>query len=115
MEKEIIDKKNIELIREKLIENCQIIQMNKFNKVDLHETYFTIFPNMAAYIFCYINIVCFAALSILSAFRFFHKDVEDEEFKEEEANCSKLMVLIPYLAWMTFAGYLNIGIAVLNK
>ena len=34
MEKEIIDKKNIELIREKLIENCQIIQMNKFNKTD---------------------------------------------------------------------------------
>ena len=24
-------------------------------------------------------------------------------------------LLIPYLAWMTFAGYLNIGIAVLNK
>lgn len=24
-------------------------------------------------------------------------------------------LLIPYLAWMTFAGYLNLGIAVLNK
>ena len=82
-------------------------QMNKFNKVDLHETYFTIFPNKSVYILCYINIVCFAGLSVLSAFRFFHKDVENEEFKEAEANCSKLMVLIPYLAFfLGFFGYI---------
>ena len=79
--------------------------MNEFNKVDLHENYFTIFPNLAANIFCYINIIAFIPLIAISIIRLCHEDQPNEEYKRAEAWCSKLNVIIPYLIF--FIGFFS--------
>ena len=46
--------------------------MNEFIKVDLHETYISIFPKYLAYLFCFVNIGYFLAInSNSSLFNFF--------------------------------------------
>ena len=75
--------------------------MNLYNKrnEDLYKTYFVRFPNFTAYCFCFINIIIFIILIVLSSIRFCHKDVPNEGFDQAATLTSKLMVIFPYLAF----------------
>ena len=70
--------------------------MNEFNKVDLHETYISIFPKYLAYLFCFVNIGYFLAIGAISVIRFLHKDKPNEEFNKADASCCKCTVIVHY-------------------
>lgn len=48
--------------------------MNKFNDMDLHKSYFTVLPNYTADVFCYFSLIAMISLSIFSFCRFFYED-----------------------------------------
>jgi len=52
--------------------------MNKFNNMDLYESYFTVFPNAISYIFCYFSLVAMFGLTIFSVCRIFVEDIPNE-------------------------------------
>lgn len=62
-----------------------------------------IFFNMRMYLFAFIWLVILWLLILLTIIKYY--------------NINKLAALlqIPYLLWVTFAGYLNLGIYILNK
>ena len=75
--------------------------MNEFNKVDLHETYITIFPKYLPYLFCFVNIGYFLAIGAISVIRFLHKDKPNEEFNKADASCCKCTVIVHYSIFFT--------------
>ena len=79
--------------------------MNSFNKMDLYESYFTVFPNLAADVFCYFSIIVFIILIIYSITRFCHKDIPNEGFDPCCVLTAKLFIIIPYL--IVFIGYFS--------
>ena len=99
--------------------------INEFNKVDFQKIYHTSFPNNVAMVFCFFNIFFFIPLMFISAMRFCHEDTPNEEFKEGEALCSKLFVIIPYLIFFIayfvyiiyeyIAKYMNKNCEILSK
>lgn len=62
----------------------------------------TFFFNLAWYLFAFIWLVLLWILVLIMIIRFFH------------ISKPAGMLHIPYLAWLTFAGYLNLGIWLLN-
>ena len=80
-----------------------INNMNDYNRMDLYESYLTVFPNVAAVVFCYISIVIFIGLIIFSIIRFCHKDIPNEGFDPCCVLFAKLSIIIPYL--IIFIGY----------
>ena len=79
--------------------------LDKYDKAELYDTYFIVFPNEAAFIFCIINILLFGFLIIFSIIRFCHKDIENEGFDERATLLAKLRIIIPYIVF--FIGYLT--------
>ena len=71
--------------------------MKVYNSMDLDESYLTIFPNLAAVVFCYISIIIFIVLIIFSIIRFCHKDISNEGFDSGCVLLAKLLIIIPYL------------------
>ena len=70
--------------------------MNEFNKVDMHETYISIFPKYLAYLFCFVNIGYFLAIGSISVIRFLQKDKPNEEFNKVDSSCCKYTVIVHY-------------------
>lgn len=62
-----------------------------------------IFFKLEAYLFAFIWLVVLWLLIIITTVRFF------------EARKSAGFLMVPYLLWVTFAGYLNLGIYLLNS
>lgn len=62
-----------------------------------------LFFRFALYLFAFFWLIALW-LAVLAAFAFFHK---------LDKTAGKL--LLPYLLWVTFAGYLNLGVYLLNK
>ncbi len=62
-----------------------------------------IFFNAQAYLFAFIWILLLWVAIVVNIY-FFNK-----------INTTSAKLLIPYLVWVTFAGYLNLGIYILNK
>ncbi len=77
--------------------------MYDYNKMDLYEPYFTVFPNKRAYIFSYFGLVAIVGLIIFSLCRFRHKDKPDEGFNNYSLYCSIIINMIIYFAF--FIGY----------
>ena len=77
--------------------------LNLFSQMDFKKSYVAAFPNDVSTAFSSINVIAFIYLIGMSAIRFCHKDQPNEDFKEREALCSKLFVIIPYLIF--FIGY----------
>ena len=77
--------------------------LEKYSNLDLYNLYFIVFPNKAAYIFCYFLIVIFIGLIIFSLTRFLHKDVPNEGFDPCAVLMGKLYIIIPYLIF--YIGY----------
>ena len=77
--------------------------LEKYMSLDLYNLYFIVFPNTAAYVFCYFLIVIFIGLIIFSLTRFLHKDVPNEGFDPCAVLMGKLFIIIPYLIF--FIGY----------
>ena len=71
--------------------------LEKFTSLNLYDLYFIVFPNKAAYIFCYILIIAFIVLIVNSMKRFLHKDVPNEGFNADAVLFGKLTTIIPYL------------------
>lgn len=61
-----------------------------------------IFFNLGLYYFAFVWLLALLALIILTTVRFYSIDKR------------AAYLMIPYIAWVTFAGYLNLGIAYLN-
>ncbi len=61
-----------------------------------------IFFNLTAYLFAFIWLLLLWVLILLTLIRFYR------------INENAGLLLIPYLIWVTFAGYLNLGIFLLN-
>ena len=61
-----------------------------------------IFFNLGAYTAAFVWLLILLALIVVTAVKFFRIDKP------------AAYLLIPYIAWVTFAGYLNLGIALLN-
>jgi len=61
-----------------------------------------IFFRFGAYLFAFIWLLCLWGTVLWTLIRFF------------KANKTAGKLLIPYLVWVTFAGYLNLGIYILN-
>ena len=80
-----------------------INSMNNYKNIDLYESYFTVFINLTANIFCYLSIVVLLILSIYSSIRYQHKDKRNEGFDPCAVLRAKLLIIIPYL--MVFIGY----------
>jgi tryptophan-rich sensory protein len=62
-----------------------------------------IFFNAQAYLFAFIWLLLLWAAIVLNIY-FFNK-----------INSTSAKLLIPYIVWVTFAGYLNLGVFILNK
>ena len=62
-----------------------------------------IFFNAQAYLFAFVWLVLLLVAIVLNIY-FFNK-----------INITSAKLLIPYLVWVTFAGYLNLGIYILNR
>ena len=77
--------------------------MTFFHKFDLYESYFTVFPNLAADVLCYFSIVALIGLIIYSIIRFCHEDIPNEGFDPSCVLCVKFAIIIPYLT--IFIGY----------
>ena len=77
--------------------------LEKYMSLDLYNLYFIVFPNTAAYIFCYFLIAVFIMLIIFSMKRFCHKDVPNEGSDPCAVLTGKLMIIIPYLIF--YIGY----------
>ena len=80
-----------------------ISNLNEYINHDLYESYFTVFPNLTADIFCYISSIVMIILIIYSFIRFCHKDIPNEGFDSSAVLSAKLMLIIPYL--IIFIGY----------
>ncbi len=77
--------------------------LNNFNEMDLHESYFTAFPNYTADVFCYFSLIAMICLSIFSFCRFFY---EDDSYRSSNNCCvctMKIIVIIIYASF--FIGY----------
>ena len=61
-----------------------------------------IFFNLGAYFFAFFWLVALLALIIITTVKFYGIDK------------TAAYLMIPYLVWVTFAGYLNLGIALMN-
>ena len=99
--------------------------LNVFSEMDFKKSYLTTFPNDVSTAFSSINVIAFIYLIGMSAIRFCHKDQPNEDFKEREALCSKLFVIIPYLIFFIayfvyiiyeyIAKYMNKNCEILSK
>ena len=77
--------------------------LNNFNEMDLHESYFTAFPNYTADVFCYFSLIAMICLSIFSFCRFFY---EDDSYRSSNNCCVctvKIIIIIIYASF--FIGY----------
>ena len=77
--------------------------MSNYENIDLYESYFTVFPNLAADVICYFSIIALIGLIIFSIIRFRHEDKVKEDFDPNCVLCTKLAIIIPYL--IIFIGY----------
>ena len=77
--------------------------MHKHNDMDLYEAYFTVFPNLSSYVFCYFGLVAMFGLIIFSLCRFLYKDRPIEGFNPSSVSCAKIIIIIIYIAF--FEGY----------
>ena len=75
--------------------------MPKHNDMELYGAYFTVFPNLSSYVFCYFGLVAMFGLIIFSLCRFLHKDKPIEGFNRSSVSCAKIIII--YIAF--FAGY----------
>ena len=82
---------------------ADINNMNDYDNMDLYETYLTVFPNLAADVFCYFSIIVLIILIIYSITRFCHKDIPNEGFDPCSVLTAKLLIIIPYL--IIYIGY----------
>ena len=99
--------------------------LNVFSEMDFKKSYVAAFPNDVSTAFSTINVIAFIYLIGMSAIRFCHKDQPNEDFKEREALCSKLFVIIPYLIFFIayfvyiiyeyIAKYMNKNCEILSK
>ena len=74
-----------------------------YNKIDLYDSYLTVFPNYTSYVFCYISIIALIIIIIYSIVRFCHQDTPNEGFDPCCVLAVKIIIIIPYLA--IFIGY----------
>ena len=79
--------------------------MNNFNNMDLYESYFTVFPNLTADVFCYFSLIGMICLSIFSICRFCHEDRPNEDFNYCCVCTVKIVIIIIYLIF--FTGYFS--------
>ena len=82
--------------------------MNNFNNMDLYESYFTVFPNLTADVFCYFSLIAMIGLSIFSFCRFCHKDKPNEGFDYCCVCTVKIIIISIYLTF--FIGYFSYSI-----
>ena len=82
--------------------------MNNFNNMDLYESYFTVFPNLTADVFCYFSLIAMIGLSIFSFCRFCHKDKPNEGFDYCCVCAVKIIIISIYLTF--FIGYFSYSI-----
>ena len=79
--------------------------MINFNNMDLYESYFTVFPNYTADVFCYFSLVAMIGLSIFSVCRFCHEDTPNEGFDYCCVCTVKIVIIIIYMTF--FTGYFS--------
>ena len=71
--------------------------LEKYSSLDLYNLYFTSFPHLPVYVFCYFFILTYLSLMIISMVRFCHKDVPNEKYNRGATICVKVLIIIFYL------------------
>ena len=75
--------------------------MHDFNKIDLYESYFTVFPNYTVFVFCFFGLIAMVGLTIFSLCRFCHEDKPNEGFNPRCVYIVKAIIIFIYLAFFT--------------
>ena len=75
--------------------------MHDFNKMDLYESYFTVFPNYTSYVICFFGLIAMFGLTIFSLCRFCHEDKPNEGFNPRSVYTAKAIIIFIYLAFFT--------------
>ena len=77
--------------------------MHDFNKMDLYESYFTVFPNYTSYVICFFGLIAMVGLTIISLCRFCHEDKPNEGFDYCAVCWLKAIIIFIYTS--IFTGY----------
>ena len=77
--------------------------MHDFNKMDLYESYFTVFPNYTSYVICFFGLITMVGLTIISLCRFCHEDKPNEGF--DYCAVCWLKAIIIFIYTTIFIGY----------